>query len=424
MTDVRLAVVIPTRNRASLTINAIRSLLDDKQARDVQVFVGDNSASDATAEVETLASFCNTYGDDRLVYMRAPRDLTMPQNWDWCVREAMRRGNATHFAVHYDRKVTKRGKLRELLSIANRFPQGVITHAVDFISIENGVHHLWQPPYTGKLYEIRAERVTSLIAQGRVWEMGHAFPILSNCVVPRFVLERVIERFGDLCDSTGPDAAFCMRFCALFDDFLHFNAPLGVLYAIQRSNGAGYLKGGGTSEFDDFMKMWGDRPWLHAAPLPGLNLGQNMLYHEYALVRAESDAARFPEIDREAYLRDLADGLKFVQDPEIHARLSAYLQSKGWDGAPVIEPVPLPPPSTEPTLAHRAAQTIARVLRQFHLFEPLVLFGARIGIAPRNLHGFAFRNDDEALPYALKFSRAPEPDERHLHLMEPKQIDV
>ncbi|HEX7808040.1 MAG TPA: glycosyltransferase [Thermoanaerobaculia bacterium] len=410
----RLAVVIPTRNRASLAINAIRSLLVDADAR-VQVFVCDNSAN--AEEVEALASFCRTFGDSRLVYIRPPHDLTMPKNWDWAVREAMRLSDATHFGVHYDRKVTKRGELRKLLDVAQRSPDRVVTHSVDFISIENGVHRLWQPPYTGKLYEIRTDRVTHLIAQGRVWEMGHAFPILSNCVVPRFVLERVIERFGDLCDSTGPDAAFCMRFCALFDDFLHLDLPLGVLYAIQRSNGAGYLKGGGTSEFDDFMKMWGDRAWLRAAPLPGLNLGQNMLYHEYELVRPEAPA-RFPEIDRDAYLCDLGDGLRFVTDPQIHARLTEFLRSKGWSGAPKIAPVPPPRPPAPRTLAQR----VANRLRSVGLFEPLVLALARLGVRPRSLHAFAFRSDEQALPFALNFSRRPDAHADHLHLMEPRPL--
>jgi hypothetical protein len=412
----RLALVIPTRHRASLAINAIRALLAGDEPR-LQVFVCDNSAN--VEEVETLASFCRTFGDSRLVYIRPPHDLAMPKNWDWAVREAMRLSDATHFSVHYDRKVTKRGELRKLLDIAQRFPDRVITHSVDFISIENGVHHLWQPPYTGKLYEIRTDRVTHLIAQGRVWEMGHAFPILSNCVVPRFVFERVIDRFGDLCDSTGPDAAFCMRFCALFDDFLHLDLPVAVLYAIQRSNGAGYLKGGGTSEFDDFMKMWGDRAWLHAAPLPGLNLGQNMLYHEYELVRAEA-RERFPAIDREAYLCDLGDGLRFVSDPEIHARLSAHLKSHGWSGAPKIAPVPSPRPPAPGTLADR----ISDLLRRYGIYEPLVLALARAGVRPSSLHAFGFRSDEEALPFALKFSRRSDAHADHLHLMEPRPVDV
>jgi hypothetical protein len=371
-----------------------------------------------------LASFCKTFGDARLVYMRPPHDLLMPKNWDWAVRQTLERTDATHVTVHYDRKVTKREPLRELLAFVDRFPTRVITHAVDFISIENGVHHLWQPPHTGKLYEVRTPRVTALIAQGRVWEMGHAFPILSNCIVPRFVLERVIERFGDLCDSTGPDAAFSMRFCALFDDFLHFDKPLGVLYAIQRSNGAGYLKGGGTSEFSDFMAMWGDRPWLYAAPLPGLNLGQNMLYHEYELVRREAGDERFPLIDRDAYLRDLGDGLRFVRDPEIHQRLSAYLREQGWSGEPAIAPLPSPTSSSPRSLSRRLASRIKNRLRAAVKYESLVRFLARTGIRkPASLHGFAFRSDEEALPYALKFPRTPDPTSEHLHLMEPRTID-
>ena len=37
------------------------------------------------------------------------------------------------------------------------------------------------------------------------------------------------------------------------------------------------------------MQWWGDRPWLDAAPIVGLNMGQNVLFHQYELVRRVTD---------------------------------------------------------------------------------------------------------------------------------------
>ena len=62
-------VVIPTRNRAAIAMNAIRSALD-QPVGNLNVLVSDNSTLEK--ERETLAAFCSSQSGERLRYIRPP----------------------------------------------------------------------------------------------------------------------------------------------------------------------------------------------------------------------------------------------------------------------------------------------------------------------------------------------------------------
>src|SRR6476659_7183748 len=99
----KLGFVIPTRHRAALAISAIESLL--AQPNDVAIVVSDNSSSEE--QVQQLAAFCRGIDDPRLFYIRCSPVLPMPDHWDWALQQALARTDATHFGVHYDRKLWK-----------------------------------------------------------------------------------------------------------------------------------------------------------------------------------------------------------------------------------------------------------------------------------------------------------------------------
>src|SRR5687768_14594798 len=78
--EVSLGLVIPTRNRARLAIEAVRSVLNEQGCR-FEVFVSDNSTDET--EVRRLADFCAQEADPRLTYLRPEAALGMPAHWDW-----------------------------------------------------------------------------------------------------------------------------------------------------------------------------------------------------------------------------------------------------------------------------------------------------------------------------------------------------
>ena len=384
-----LAFVIPTRNRADLAARAAAALLYH-DGRDISVVVSDNSTDDAQAE--QLARFCRERDDPRLVYLRAP-DLAMPAHWDWALEQTLARLDPTHVTVHYDRKLLRRGAVRALLDAILRHPGQVITYSIDHVPQATPPFSVYQVPWTGRAYRVSTAAVVRMASEGKINEMGHAFPILSNCVVPREVLDRIRARFGTICDSTGPDATFTFRFAAVEPGYVHLDRSLGLVYANARSNGAGYLSGRAT-DYDDFRRSWGERPWLDAAPIAGLDLGWNLLFHEYELVRETLGNGAFPPLSRQGYLEGLAFGLQYVEGEGRRAELEALLRQEGWR-APTAAPRP-----PLPLRAARRVRNVAAVLRrQWQVRVGL----AALGIPPKHMIGF--RRERDAVRWGLRFGR-------------------
>jgi hypothetical protein len=322
----KLGFVLPTRHRAALAITAIESLL--AQSGEVSVIVSDNSSSDD--EVRRLADFCGGIRDPRLLYLRCSPVLPMPAHWNWALEQALVRSDATHFGVQYDRKLWKPDQLQLLAAACASAPGTLVSYGCDFTYPAQSRIGAWQAPVSGKLYKIPTSRVVDMAAHGMIYEMGHAFPVLSNCMVPRRILERMRDRFGDLCNSSTPDAAFSFRFCAIEKSYRHLDRALAIIYAFDHSNGLAMFRGNSGGSWDDFTRLWGELPWLPEAPIPGLSLGQNVSFHEYNLVRRAVGGDRFPLIDFAGYLRELARALAFIQDPARKGEMRALLESHGW----------------------------------------------------------------------------------------------
>jgi hypothetical protein len=417
-TAVSLAVVIPTRNRASLAINAIRSVLDQPCCV-VQVLVSDNSSS--AEEARQLEHFCLSLGDPRLLYLRPPNSLAMGEHWDWAIQQAMERSDASHFNIHYDRKISKPGHLGLVAEVAASHPGQAITFTLDQVVDGDQPHVLYQTPWTGKVYQVQTARLLQLITHGMVLKIGQAMPIMSNCLIPRQVLEEIREQFGDICNSTGPDSCFLFRYCAVNEHFAYFDRAIGIIYASYRSNGLGYLQGKAGGDFADFVKTWGERPWLDAAPIPGLNLGQNMLYHEYILVQRAVGSDKFPSLDMDSYLQDLASSLVWIEDLETRTALRNVLEEHGLPKETMATTPALPlmtaseaPKIRLPLFTQLSPQRVLASLK-FRIVHPVAVFMARqdvvlfladhFGIKPQHITGFSFRSDEHALRYALTCPR-------------------
>lgn len=387
---VSVAIVIPTRDRSDLAIAAIRSLLQIDDARLVHIIVSNNS-SDA-AHVRSLESFCERTADPHLVHIRPPAPLAMADHWDWAIGESLKRSDATHLALHYDRRIS-RPELGLLFDSAADRPDVPITYLIDVIFPLQSRFRIHQMPWTGGLCEIGTKRALRLASLGLLTDLWQAFPVLVNCVTPRTVLEQVRDRFGSYCASTSPESCFGFRFCAVASSYLHFDRPLAIHYGAALSNGMGYLRGDSSGTFDDFTRLFGDRPWLDAAPLPGLSLGQNSFYHEFCLARRQSGSAEFPPIDMVGYLNDLARGLYWIADPVRRGEIRDLLVSHGWRGD---EDRPAAPPdsSAAGTLSERLARLRADHWR----------------IRPEDLLATGLKSESRALRHARQYMRPPTAD--------------
>src|SRR4051812_1690487 len=319
----KLGFVIPTRHRAALAISAIQSLL--AQPEDVSIVVSDNSSSED--DVRQLAGFCSGIDDRRLLYVRCSPVLPMPAHWNWALEQALARTDATHFGIHYDRKLWKPRHLSVLAGACASAPDTLVSYACDFTYPVESKIGAWRAAATGKLFEIQTSQLIEVASRGLIYETGHALPILSNCMVPRSILEKVRGRFGSYCDSASPDSAFTFRFTAVEERYRHLDRALVIVHSFAYSNGLSMLRGETGGTWGDFVQLWGDRPWAPMTLIQEPSLGQNVVFYEYNLVRCAVGGERFPEIDRAGYLRELARGLAFIRDPERRAEMRALLES-------------------------------------------------------------------------------------------------
>ncbi|HYJ30771.1 MAG TPA: hypothetical protein VEW25_10575, partial [Allosphingosinicella sp.] len=358
-----LCLLIPTRNRPALAIEAARSALAEGGSQ-LRVLVSDNSASEE--DVRALERDCRDTGDARLHYMRPPRELALPAHWDWALEQALARTDATHFSVQYDRKLWKPGGLSALWQACLFHPEILLSFQNDVVLPTGERFVCGQVPGTGRLYRLACERVVELTARGMIPEIGHTYPILSNCVVPRAIFDRIRAAFGDLCDSATPDAAFSYRFCALESRFHYWDRAPALVRAFGLSNARSCFSGISGGTWDDFVRLWGDKPYLEAAPIPGLNLGMNVCFHEYALVRSHAAGRHFPAIDRDGYLREISRALPYIEDAAHREKMRARLLEHGWREE--VSPPSSPP---WPGIARQLRRLAGRVLRSTGLRRPL-----------------------------------------------------
>jgi hypothetical protein len=207
-------------------------------------------------------------------------------------------------------------------------------------------------------------------------------------MVPRNTFARIRTRFGSICDSASPDVAFVFRLCAVDDVFHHLDQALFIVYGFAHSNGWGYLRGDVSGAWADWIKLWGDRPWIDAAPIPELNLGQNVMFHEYNLVRRVA-GDRFPPIDRERYLDNLGSSLASISDLKLRSEMYETLERHGWRGE-------LPQPPAAKPLYKRVLGPPVRPLRR------LIAAARRKVSGPfGNGHTAVFANDAAAVRYLL-----------------------
>lgn len=403
---VSVAVIVPTRNRADLAIAAVQSLLAIDASRLAHVIVSNNSSE--PGDERGLADFCKKSTDPRLIHLRPSMSLAMADHWDWAIQQSMARCDATHFALHYDRRISRR-EFPLLFDLAEQWPEVPITYLLDLVYPAPVRFRASLMPWTGGTYEIRTARLLELMARELVPDLWPCVPALANCLTPRAVFERIRDRFGNVCASTTPETAFAVRFCAIADTFVHFDRALAVHYGVARSNGVAYMRGDTSGTFGDFMAMWGDRPWLEAAPIPGLNIGHNTFYHEYALLR-RTDEERFPPIEMEGYLASLARGLYWIDDPAHRAKMRDVLVKHGWTGGEAaIASVP------------RHGSTVRRRVRTLlDRLEQLRVDYVRTGAG--DIARAGLKSEAKALRLALDYSPPASPDDSFLPALRPVRL--
>ena len=326
-----LVVVIPTRNRSDLARRAIRSVLAQPVGA-LTVLVSDNSTE--PAEAENLAQFCAQLRDTRLQYVRPPMPLAMSEHWDWAMQQALQ-SEGSHFTILSDRIVFKPGQLKTVMDIAGQYPEQILCYMHDKVHDFAAPFSVQQCAWTGKLYEVMSTRLLTLSAESVIYD--DSTPRMLNCLVPRSILDAIKVRFGTIFSSIAPDWNFCYRALAVVDSILFFSKAVLVHYALSRSNGQGAERGVKNSAYEDFLKAL-PKPLNADAPFPEIVTVWNAIINEYCFTRQETGSAKFPELNMEKYVRALAVGITWIEDPEVRLEMEQRLLARGWRPTKADEP--------------------------------------------------------------------------------------
>ena len=319
-------VVVPTRNRATIAMNAIRSVLD-QQVDGVHVMVSDNSTSEP--DRQQLAAFCTQLSNPRLRYVRPPRSLAMTDHWQWAIDDALASYDANHFAYLTDRMMFKTGGFKEIVELALRYPNKVLSYNQDRIVDHMRPIRVEHYPSTGKLWEVPTERLSWLVSQA---VLHHGLPRVLNCIVPRAVFDRFRERFGNVFASVAPDFNFCFRCLDVEQSILFLDKSPMFHYALSRSNGASVTRGEMTPDNADFTaNLPVDNSLRNAAtPVSQLNTAVNPVFNEYLIYKQETGSPRFFDLDFQKYLAANAVEVAEITDPQLRAEMQGLLEKHGY----------------------------------------------------------------------------------------------
>lgn len=318
-------IIIPTRNRGRMACRAVASITNDRPVG-TAVVVSDNSSNAGDRQV--LRDFCADQDPDVVRYIQPPTAMSMSDHWEWARRTATGSSPATHVAYLTDRMIFKPGHLQEILDCGARFPTDVITYNYDMIEDSAVPIRLELQPWSGWLVAVESAHA---LAQSARCVYSNALPRMLNSLVPQRVLDAVVARFGSVFASIAPDVCFAYRCLAVVDRFLYYDkAPL-LQYGIGRSQGYSYTRGRPSPEVADFAQLLGGTtPNFADAPIPELKTTTNNTVHEYCFVRGEARSAKFPAVDRWAYLGAASWDGRVIRDPARAKEIREILRSQGW----------------------------------------------------------------------------------------------
>lgn len=396
MTYTGATVVIPTRNRATIAMNSIRSVLN-QPVENLSVMVSDNSTT--PADSEALAVFCSRLADNRLRYLRPPESLSMTRHWEWAIQEALRFYEASHFSYLTDRMMFRKGGLKEVLDLSALYPEKIISYNMDRIVDHVSPIRIEECPGTGRLLEVESQQFTRLFSQA-IFHPG--LPRMLNTIVPREILTRMVARFGNVFSSIAPDFSFCCRCLDMEDIILFYDKSPLFHYALHRSNGASVSRGEMTPDNADFTANLPVDNSIrnYATPIPSLNTAVNAGFNEYFIFQRETGNPRFFEVDRQQYLAANAREVREIAEPELRREMLSMLVAKGYrEVVTNCQPV-----AAEIPFLNRVRFKLKRLFTG-PATTPAWLFLARtFNIRPPGDNIFEFATLDDALDYASKIS--------------------
>lgn len=276
-----LSVVIPTRNRGHLVVDAIRSVLW-QGFDDYELIVSDNCSHDNTAQA------IRDVGGERARYVRPDRVLSMPDHWEFALDHA--RGRFITYLCDDD--VWVPGALERIARILSRTNSDLVVsfsgiyNAPNWLDV-NQQNTLTLAPHTGQVREIEsAATIRRIYSECRVI---NDIPRMLNSFCRRETLQRVRAEAGRvflLC----PDYSFAAMILTAMSSWLYVDEPLHLQGVFPEGIGSTQSFNRGEPSLEFAREFKEDKPLKHV-PLKSL-LVSNLITDTLLLSKE-----RLPELD-------------------------------------------------------------------------------------------------------------------------------
>lgn len=362
----RLLIIVPTRNRAPLAANAIRSIVESR-ALNVKVLVSDNSTK--TDHNEQLATFIEELGDARVELRKPPANMSMSAHWDWALSTALEDSTVSHLSILTDRMMFKSGGLDALIEMMDKAPDQLISYDHDRVIDHRDPIVVELSPWSDGAVQVHSSQLLALSAN---CTFPSALPRLLNSVVPRTILDRIRKRYGTIVSSMSPDYSFCFRALALLNTITYWDRAPILHYALGQSNGESVARGMMTDAAVDYLTPINGTVF-DRAPCPGVSTVRNAMLHEFCIARDENRTRAFPVIDLSIYTAMLRREIAEMDNPEtaitMGKRLDAWFASRAEDVNPERQDAP-------------AGGILRRVLRKLGVGRLLLAMRQRLKKTP------------------------------------------
>lgn len=391
--QMRLAVVITTRNRSDLALHAIRSVLPQLPNGSV-ILVSDNSTQEQ--HKTALGAYIEGLARDDVRYVRPPQDLAMPAHWDWALWQIESIPAITHVTILTDRMIFKKGAIRHLARIVAESPRSIISYNHDVVDdYSTRTVRLQSRAWSGTDFEVTSARLLELSAR---MEQYTSLPRMLNSVVPMEHFEKIRAVFGNVFDSVSPDFCFAYRTLSQVDAIRHLDEALLVEGSLGRSNGHSYSRGQLSADHADFVGKLTGTPLSGAAPVPGFETVCNVIISEYELIRHQTGLPKFVAVDMDAYFRRIELEISEIRAPTLARTMRALLQeTRGVS--------PVDSSSTwrlrfERLQSRRPGYLVSVLLAGAVSSWPTKRLWKWLGVAPPRTRWFRFRDPQEAFEFA------------------------
>jgi len=321
----RLAVVIPTRNRSDLALRAIGSVLPQLPDGSV-VVVSDNSTHEQ--HKSTLRAYVQGLARDDVLYLRPPDDLTMPAHWEWAFSQVASIPTITHTTVLTDRMIFKQGAIHRLAQLIAESPGSILAYNHDMVDDYSTPVRLQCAAWSGTTLEVTSARLLELSAA-----ISHdtALPRMLNCIVPVEHLQKIRAVFGNVFDSVAPDYCFAYRTLSQVDSIRYLDEAFLVHGSLARSNAASIARGQSSPDSADFAAKLHGGSLSPAAPVPGFETNANTMISEYELIRRQTGQPKFVPVDMDAYFARIEVEISAIRDPSLSRKMRALLHDSRGD---------------------------------------------------------------------------------------------